>query len=85
LLPPENDSNFVDQHAKTLVPKVSSYFQDTPNFFRTTVLKNFQTMLSPISIALHNNIDPDDPDERISVFKKALNTRPDKWSPISLF
>jgi hypothetical protein len=28
----ENISHFVDQHAKTLVPKVPSYIQDTPDF-----------------------------------------------------
>jgi hypothetical protein len=81
----ENISHFVDQHAKTLVPKVPSYIQDTPDFLRHLEDYNYTQKLPdnafPVSIdvtALYSNIDPD---EGISVFKKALDTRPNKTVP----
>ena len=81
----ENISHFVDHHAKSLVNKIPSYLQDTPDFLRSIQEINkgeplpSQATLVTIDVsALYTNIPKT---EGLQSMKDALNTRAFKTVP----
>ena len=83
----EKLSQFVDVHAKHLVPEIPSYIQDTPDLLRhLESLKNTKLPKGtfPVSIdvvGLYNNI-PNE--EGLKAFEDALNKRQDQSMPTEL-
>ena len=77
----EKISQFVDHHAKPLVPLMPSFLQDTPDLLRHIETLNNAIIppnAFPVSIdvvGLYSNIPTE---EGISAMKRALETRPDK-------
>ena len=80
----EKISQFVDGHAKHLVPEIPSYIQDTPDLQRhLEKFKNFKFPKGtfPVSVdvvGLYNNI-PNE--EGLKAFEEALNKREDQSMP----
>jgi hypothetical protein len=80
----ENISKFIEHHAKSLVPEIPSYLQDTPDLLRQLEdfkLKDLPIGSFPVSIdvvGLYTNIPHG---EGIEVFKQKLETRKDKTVP----
>ena len=83
----ENMSKFVDYHAKSLVPEIKSYIQDTPDLLRQLEKlksKKFKPGTFPVSIdvvGLYPNIPHE---EGLDALRDALNTREDQSVPTSL-
>ena len=77
----EKISQFIDYHAKDLVPLIPSYLQDTPDLLRMFERLNEQDLPAesfPVSIdvvGLYTNIPTD---EGIEAMRKMLETRKDK-------
>ena len=83
----ENMSKFVDFHAKSLVPEIKTYIQDTPDLLRKLEgLKShkFKGGTFPVSIdvvGLYPNIPHE---EGLDALRDALETREDKTVPTDL-